>query len=78
MNLVVREAGKHEFDERNDNKRRDRKQENAPLKKSDEHADAVWKESERHEPEDGIDRQDRIPKIALHAMDYIALLRAGE
>ena len=41
MNLVVRETRKHEFYERNDDKRRDRKQENSPLKKSNEHADAV-------------------------------------
>jgi len=49
--LIVREAGEHEFDERYDDERREREQEQFPIEPEDEHARAVREKRDPEEPQ---------------------------
>lgn len=62
----MREASEDEFYECYDRKNGKREHEDPPVEKSDKHADTIGKKGERHEPENRIHREYRIPKISLH------------
>ena len=64
------QASEDELGERERGEYRDSEDELLPIERDDEHAEAVGEESECGEPQEGIDREYRLPEVLGHERNY--------